>query len=213
MRKPSAKIATTEEQKKPGILLHHKKTDQVHLSLGVRAFNMFDQRKYALQLMSVMLGGNMSSRLFISVRERNGLGYYVHTNYESSTDTGFLVTQAGIKSDALEKAIELILHEYKDLRDNKITEKELQKAKDYIRGATSLSLDATDAQASFYATQEVMGEEVMTPEQKLTLIEKVTVDDIQKIAQEIFVNEKLNLAVIGPFQESEKTKLEKILIL
>lgn len=212
-RNPLPKLPTKEEQAKPIILLYHKKTDQVHLSLGVRAFNMLDKRKYALQLMSVMLGGNMSSRLFISVRERHGLAYYVHTNCELLTDTGFLVTQAGVKGDGLEKAVELILKEYKDLRDNNIDEKELQKAKDFVRGSTSLSLDATDAQASFYAMQEVMGENPLTPQEKLDFIEKVTVDDVKKVAEEIFVNKKLNMAVIGPFEESEKAKLEELLTL
>jgi predicted Zn-dependent peptidase len=163
--------------------------------------------------MAVILGGNMSSRLFISVRERNGLGYYVHTSVDATTDTGYLVTQAGIKNDSLEKAIGLILKEYRDLKNKKITKKELKKAKDYIRGTMALSLDATDAQASFYATQEVMGEKMMTPEEKLKMIDKVSVNDIKKVAEDIFLNRKLNLSVIGPFEKKEKEKLEKLLTL
>lgn len=206
-----SKVATKELQLAPGILVHHKKTDQTHFCLGVRAYDMHDPRKYALSLMAVILGGNMSSRLFISVRERNGLGYYVHTSVDTTTDTGYLVTQSGIKNDSLRKAIELVLHEYRDLRDRTINPKELKKAKDYIRGTMALSLDATDAQASFYAHQEVMGEKVLTPEEKLKYLEKVTVKDIREVAKDIFKNEKLNLAVIGPFEESEKTALEKML--
>jgi predicted Zn-dependent peptidase len=161
--------------------------------------------------MSVILGGNMSSRLFISVRERHGLGYYVHTSVDTTTDTGYLVTQSGIKNDSLEKAVGLVLDEYRDLRDKKITAKELKKAKDYIRGSMSLSMDGTDAQASFYASQEVMGKELLTPEEKMKLIDKVTVRDIKKVAEDIFKNERLNLSVIGPFEEIEKEKLLKIL--
>ena len=220
VRKAEGKLAVQESQSQPGTLLHYKKTDQAHFCLGVRAYNMHDPRRYALQLMAVMLGGNMSSRLFISVRERNGLAYYVHTSVDTSTDTGYLVTQAGIKTDALEKAISLVLAEYRDLRDKEVSAEELQKAKDYIRGSTSLSLDATDAQASFYATQEVMGEEVLTPEQKLAMIDQVTISDIKKVAEDIFKDEKLNLSVIGPFGDSsdhsstsgsEQEKLMKIL--
>ncbi len=213
VRKAAEKVAVKEVQEKPGALMHYKKTDQAHFCLGVRAYDMYDPRRFALSLIAIMLGGNMSSRLFISVRERNGLAYYVHTTVDSNTDTGYLVTQAGIKTDALEKAVGLVLAEYKDLRDKKVTEEELQKAKDYVRGSTSLALDATDAQASFYATQEVMGQEVLTPEQKLAMIEKVTADDIKNVAEDIFKNEKLNLSVIGPFEEKQKETFEKLLAL
>jgi len=205
------KPGVKEIQGQPGILLHHKKTDQIHLCLGVRSYDIFDSRKYALQLMAVMLGGNMSSRLFISVRERNGLGYYVHTSPEFTTDAGYLVTQAGVKQDSLEKAVELILAEYRDLKHKKVTPQELKKAKDYVRGSTALALDATDSQASFYATQEVIENTVLTIEEKLKMIDKVTVADIHKVAQDIFKNEKLNLAVIGPVEEKDKEKLQKLL--
>lgn len=211
VRKSPEKLKTKEAQDKPAILIHHKKTDQTHFCLGVRAYDMYDPRHYALKLISVVLGGNMSSRLFISVRERNGLGYYIHTSYDGTTDTGYLVTQSGIKNDSLEKAVILVLKEYKDLSENGVTEKELQKAKDYLRGATSLSLDSTDSKASFYATQEVMGEKVLTPEERLDMIDKVSLSDIKNVAEDIFKNEKLNLSIIGPFDEKDKEKLERIL--
>jgi predicted Zn-dependent peptidase len=207
----SPKLETKEKQEHPGILFHHKATDQTHFCLGVRTYDLFDERRYALNLMSIILGGNMSSRLFISVRERHGLGYYIHTGSDATTDTGYLVTQAGIKNDSLEKAVELVLKEYEDLKNNKVSPKELKKAKDYLRGTTSLSLDATDTQASFYASQEVMGEKLMTPEQKLRMIDSVTAADIQKVAKDIFVNEKLNLAVIGPFEEKDKERFRSLL--
>ncbi len=211
IRKHSKKPDTKEEQSKPEILIHHKKTDQTHFCLGVRTYDMYDKRKYALSLMAVILGGNMSSRLFISVRERHGLAYYIHTSFESTSDTGYLVTQAGIKNDSLEKAVGLVLKEYKDLRINKIKDSELKKAKDYLRGTLSLSLDATDNQSSFYANQEVMGQTILTPEEKLKLIDKVSINDIKKVAEDIFKNKKLNLAVIGPLGQEERKRLEKIL--
>ncbi len=207
------KVPTKEVQVRPEVLVHYKKTDQTHFCLGVRAFDMYDKRRYALNLMAVILGGNMSSRLFISVRERNSLAYYVHTSVDATTDTGYLVTQAGIKNESLRKAVELVLKEYKDLKNVKITPRELKKAKDYLRGTTSLSLDSSDAQASFYATQEVMERHMMSPEEKLKLIDKVTVSDIKKVAEEIFTDNKLNLSVIGPIEEKEKAELEKLLAL
>ncbi len=205
------KLATKELQSKPEVLIHHKKTDQTHFCLGVRAYDMFASQKYALSLLAIILGGNMSSRLFISVRERNSLAYYIHTSVDATTDTGYLVTQAGIKNESLEKAVSLILKEYQDLKHKKITPRELKKAKDYLRGSMSLSLDSSDAQASFFATQEVMEGKTMTPEEKLKMIDKVSVSDIKKVAEDIFKNEKLNLSVIGPIEESEKIKLEQLL--
>lgn len=200
-----------EKQKEPAVLLHYKKTDQTHFCLGVRAYDLFDEKKYALSLLSVILGGNMSSRLFIKVRERNGLAYSIHTSTDNATDTGYLVTQAGIDHKNLEKAVQLILEEYKNLRDNKVSEKELQKAKDYLKGVMSLSLDASDHQASFYAIQDLLEGEVSTPEDKFAKIDKVTVDDIKAIAKDIFVPEKLNLAMIGPNEEKEAEKIKNLL--
>ncbi len=210
-RESPKKAVVRENQSEAQVLIHHKKTDQTHFCLGVRAYNMFDPRRYALSLMAIILGGNMSSRLFISVRERNGLAYYVHTSSEYTTDAGYLVTQAGIKNDSLGKAITLILREYSDLKNKKITPKELKKAKDYLRGKMALSLDATDAQASFYAMQEVMGQKVLTPEQKLKIVDKVTVNDIKNVAEDIFRLENINLAVIGPIEENKREELKNLL--
>ena len=193
------------------VLIEKRDTEQTQLCLGVPGYHHQHKKLPALNLLSIVLGGNMSSRLFISVRERNGLAYYVHTSVDATTDTGYLVTQAGIKNDSLEKAVELVLSEYKDLRDKKITAKELKKAKDYLRGTMALSLDATDAQASFFAMQEVTEQNILTPEEKLKIIDKVTVSDINKIAKDIFSPEKLNLAVIGPIEEKESDKLKQIL--
>ncbi len=209
--KAPQKEITKESQAKPEVLVHYKKTDQTHFCLGVRAYDMYDNRKYALTLLSIILGGNMSSRLFISVRERHGLGYYIHTSVDATTDTGYLVTQSGIKNGNLQKAIELVLQEYKDLKNKKITPRELKKAKDYIRGSMSLSLDGTDSQASFFATQEVMEGKTQSPEEKLKMMDKVTVADINNVAQDIFQPQKLNLSVIGPIEEKEKAELEALL--
>jgi predicted Zn-dependent peptidase len=207
----SIKEKVKENQKEPKVLLHYKKTDQTHFCLGVRAYDLFNPKKYALALLSVILGGNMSSRLFINVRERNGLAYSIHTSIDDSTDTGYLVTQAGIDHKNLEKAINLILKEYKDLKNNKITEKELQKAKDYLKGITTLSLDASDSLASFYTVQELLEGVILTMEEKFQKIDNISVNDIKEVAEEIFVSEKLNLALIGPVEEKDSERLKQLL--
>jgi len=204
IRKANEKIATKEKQEKPEMVLNFKKTDQTHFCLGVRAFDLFHPDKDALSLLSVILGGNMSSRLFIKVRERHGLAYYIHTSIDATSDTGYLVTQAGIDHKNLEKSVKLILEEYKNLKNKKITEKELQKAKDYLKGMSTLSLESSNSQASFYASQELLEKNIQTLEEKFKNIDKVSINDIKRVAENIFLSRNLNLAVIGPFKEKEK---------
>ncbi|MAF20647.1 MAG: hypothetical protein CMI55_03120 [Parcubacteria group bacterium] len=203
------KLSVKEKQGRPQSLIHYKKTDQTHLCLGARAYDIFHPDKYALGLLGVILGGNMSSRLWISVRERQGLAYYVSTGIDLDTDAGFLVTRAGVDNQRVDKAIKIILDEYKKIAQKKISPAELRKAKDYTKGTALIGLEASDEQASFYTFQELLTGEILTPEQKFAKIEAVTVNDIQRVAQDIFRPDKLNLALIGPFKD--KTKFEKIL--
>ncbi len=202
-KEPKKRKKIKENQKRPESLIQFKKTDQTHFCLGVRAYNLFQPEKYALNLLSVILGGNMSSRLFIKVREREGLAYYVRTNAETYTDTGYLVTQAGVDNKKVEKAIHIVLSEYKDIREKGVSEKELKKAKEYIKGKMLLEMESSDATAAFFANQEILTNKILTLKENFAKIDKVTVKDIQKVAQEIFVQQKLNLALIGPFKEKD----------
>ena len=203
------KVPVKEKQNKPESLIYYKDTDQTHIHLGVRAYNIFHPDRYALNLLSVILGGNMSSRLWISVRERQGLAYYVSSSFDSDSDTGSFVTRAGVDNNRVEKAITTILSEYKKISQKKITLAELKKAKDYIKGVSLISMESSDEQASFYASQELLTDEILTLEEKFSRIDKVTVNDIQRVAKDIFKPEKLNLALIGPFKD--KKRFEKIL--
>ncbi len=204
--KPLSKSPVIEKQKKPEVLLFSKKTDQTHIALGVRAFNIFHPKRYALEILGVILGGMMSSRLFMEIREKLGIAYYIKTNVETNPDTGYLVTQAGIDNRRIEKAILTILKEYKKISQRKISQSELKKAKDYIKGKMILLLETSDAQASFYAGQELLEKRILTPEEIFKKIDKVTLNDILKVAKDIFQPKKLNLAIIGPFKDKEKLK-------
>ncbi|MFH1611939.1 MAG: pitrilysin family protein [bacterium] len=203
------KLPVKEGQNKPEALIHYKKTDQTHLCLGFRGYNVFHPDKYAVGLLATILGGNMSSRMFINVRERQGLAYYVHTSADMDTDTGELVTQAGVDNSRVEQAIKSILIEYKKILNKKITKEELQKAKDYTKGIALLGMESSDAQASFVAFQELMTGKILTLKDKFDKIDKVTIDDIQRVTKDIICSEKLNLALIGPFKD--KDKFDKIL--
>jgi len=204
--KPKQKLKVVEKQKESQALIYFKKTDQSHLCLGVRGYDLFHPLRYAQLLLATILGGFMSSRLWISVREREGLAYYIRTSSQNTTDTGYLVTQAGVDHQKVREVINLILKEYKKLKKRKITRSELQKAKDNLKGTLSLSLESSDVQASFYAGQELLTGKILTPQKQFSKIDKVTVNDILKVAKDIFKPEKLNGVIIGPFKKKEKIK-------
>lgn len=200
------KPKVVEKQNKPELLLHPKKTDQTHFCLGVRGHNLFHPQKYAQDVLGTILGGMMSSRLFIEVREKLGIAYYIRTEVEANPDTGFLVTRAGVDNRRVEKAISAILKEYKRIAQRKIPSKELQKAKDYLKGKMALLLESSDAKASFYASQELFKKKILTPKAIYAKIDKVSREDILRVAQDIFRPQNLNLALIGPFQRKEAFK-------
>ena len=203
------KLAVIEKQNKPQAIVHFKKTDQTHLCLGVRAYDLNHPDRFALSVMSAILGGMMSSRLFISVREKKGLAYYVRTSAEKYTDSGYLVTQAGVTNDKVGEAIEAILVEYRKIRDQKVSPAEIQKAKDYLIGNTLLGLETADELASWLGTQEILQGKILNLKQVFDKIKAVSAIDLQRVAQDIFQPAKLNLALIGPFEKKER--FEKLL--
>jgi len=207
--KPEGKAKVRDRQSQANLLLESKKTDQTHLCLGARAFNLFHPFRYVQEVLAVILGGMMSSRLFEEIRSKLGIAYYISTAAESNPDTGFLFTQAGFDNNQLEKGISTILKEYKKISQRKVPQKELKKAKDYLKGKTTLLLESSDAQASFYAGQELLENKILTPEQIFKKIDKIRENDILKVAREIFKPEKLNLALIGPFED--KAKFQQLL--
>ena len=207
--KTLSKKPVIEKQKSPQVLLQEKETDQTHLTLGVRAYNIFSPKKYPLAVLSNLLGGIMSSRLFIEIRDKRGMAYYIRTMAEDYTDTGYLVTHAGIDNKRTEEAIKIILKEYRKLKEKKVPKEELQKAKDNIKGHILLGLETSDAWAAYLGSQEILENKIFTPEEECQKIDKVSQDDILKVAKEIFQSKKLNLALIGPFKD--KTRFQKLL--
>lgn len=196
-----------ESQKEPKIIVDRRKTDQTHLVLGVRAYNMFDERKYALSLLANVLGGMMSSRMFMEIREKLGLVYYVKTASDSDTDTGSLSTIAGVDNSRVELAVEAILKEYRKISKIKISNNELQKSKDFLKGKIALSLESPDSKAFFYLKQELFNNKLESLDNIFKKIDKVTPEDIQEVAKDIFVPEKLNLAIVGPVDEKKLLKI------
>jgi len=198
-----------ENQTLPAVKVKFKKTDQTHFILGNRAYDENHESRFALSLLSVILGGNMSSRIYMEVRDKRGLAYYVRTGIDSFSDCGYIATQAGVEHKNLELAVRTILAEYKKIAAKGVSEKELQRAKDYVKGRSVMGLEASDEVAMFLVEQAVKKKRIMTLEEILSQIDKVTVSDILRIAKDIFKGKTLNLAIIGP-HKNEKD-LAKIL--
>ena len=199
----------TVNQKTPKSLIFNKKTDQAHLCLGVRGYHTTHPDRYAISLLSTVLGGNSSSRLFIEIREKRGLAYYIGSGSEEFGDTGYFVTQAGLRIDSVPEAIKVILSEFEKIKNEKIADEEIRRAKDYWRGKMALSLEDSFRVATFYSSQELLEEKIETPEEIMKKVDAVKVEDIQRVAKDIFVNRGLNLAVVGPFKSPRE--FDKIL--
>jgi len=205
------KIRTPDIQKAPAVKMHYKEGSQAIISLGVRAYDTYHEDKIVLKVMAVLLGGSMSSRMFTEVREKRGLAYAVHTTAETYTDTGYLTTQAGIPVGKQDQAIKVILAEYKKLKTKLVGKEELKRAKDLIKGRTVIGFEASDNVANWYAQRAVLKENLITPEEYFARVDKVKAEDVRRVAKDIFTNDKLNLAVIGPFQDVEEfSKLIKL---
>jgi len=184
----------------------NKKSDQSHIMLGVRAYNLFDERRYILEVLADILGGGMSSRLFQTIRGEMGAAYYVHSFTYELTDHGYLAARAGLGNDKLLRATEAILGEFNRLKIEKVSEQELKKAKDHMVGSLMLSLETSDSLAEFYGFQELLTREVLTPDEEVKNIQKVSAEEVQEVANDIFTDDKLNLAVIGPVGEEKDLK-------
>ncbi len=198
-----AKSEVKEFQEEPKSLIQFKETDQSHLYLGVRGYSQQDEKRYAQELLATLLGGNMSSRLFDSIREKNGLAYYVQTRAETYTDTGFLATRAGVRNDKASMAIKLILQEYGRIKKEGVKEKEIVQAKEYIKGTFLLSLESSEAIINYYAQRELLKEDFLTPQEFCSRIDQVTKEEVDQVARDIFQNKNLNLALIGPYHQKD----------
>ena len=204
--KKVGKKKVVEKQNEPAVKVDFKDTDQTHLVIGVRAFNLYDKKMAALRLLSAILGNGMSSRLFQKMREELGICYYVRSEINAFTDHGTLVVSAGVDSSRVEQGVKGILDEMKRIRDEKIPETELRKAKDFIIGNMYLGLESSDDLANFYGSQEILKEKIKTPKEIEAEIEKVSASDVAKIAKEIIVNKKLNMAIVGKYKDSAEFK-------
>ncbi len=187
--------------KRGRVALETKQSEQTHLILGVPSVSSTDDRYYVQKLLCTILGGTMSSRLFVSVREEQGLCYYVHASAETYLDTGMIVASAGVDNNRLPQAITAILKEFRKIREFGVSPEELQRGKHYLQGATLLGMEDSFAVANYYAKQHQLERTLHTPADALEKLNAITAEDIQKFAHAFFIDEALHLAVIGPHHD------------
>jgi predicted Zn-dependent peptidase len=195
-----------DNQDEPLIEVSYKKTDQAHFCLGVRSYPIGHPDRYATTVFNTIMGGNMSSRLFIEVRERRGICYYISSDNESHLDTGSWVIQAGVDVTRIEEALQVILDEMNKIKNELVSEKELQKAKEYLKGKLALGLEDSKGVANLYGAGELLEQKIRTPEEIILGIDSVTVSDVQRVAKDIIKHNKLAFAVIGPYNDKDKFK-------
>lgn len=203
-QKKSQKVKVSEKQEKPKVLLKFKETDQTHFVLATRTFDLFNKKNVVLSVLAGVLGGGMSARLFQKLREEMGVCYYVRAYGDAYTDHGFFQISAGVDNKRLDEVLKAVLEECKKLVTEKVSKEELEKVKECLIGNMKLSLESSDDIANFYGGQELLRKKIESSEQKAKEIRKVTPTQIQNLAKEIFKNEKLNLALIGPFKSEER---------
>lgn len=197
------------KQTKPRVNIFYKKTDQANLILGVEGYSRDDKKRYAARVLGVILGEGMSSRLFLQVREKRGLAYSVSASHSSYIDTGVFTVYAGLKLEKIEEGLEVILAELQRIVIEKVTEDELKKAKEMIRGRIALKSESTNFLAEYFGTNFILDRKIESFDEIIKKTDSVTAEEVQKIAKELFCKEKYNLQIIAPLKNINT--FEKIL--
>jgi predicted Zn-dependent peptidase len=192
-----------ERETKPRVTIHRKESDQAHLCLGVRSYPLDHPDRYALLMLSTVLGTGMSSRLFTEVRERRGLAYYVFAHNQSYTDAGSLYSQAGVDITRADEAVETIAREFRKIADETVGSEELEKARALAKGRFVLRLENPQGMTMFGLSREVLEGKAVEPDEITAGLDAVTADDVQRVAQDVIGSGGFNLALIGPFEDAE----------
>jgi len=188
---------------KPDVKIRFKELKQTQLALGGFAYPYSHPKLEAAALLSTILGGNMSSRLFAQVRDKRGLAYSIKMGLGKYQDVGNYVIQAGVDKEKVLETVKIILNELNKIKKNIVTKEELMRAKDYIGGITKIYLEDSANLATWYGYQALFINKIISPGQRLEKLRKVTQKQIQNVAQDIFCKQDLKLALIGPFKNKQ----------
>ncbi|HVC88621.1 MAG TPA: pitrilysin family protein [Gaiellaceae bacterium] len=196
--------AQVERSADPRVRVHRKDSDQANVCLGFPSYPIGHPDRYALQLLGTVLGTGMSSRLFLEVRERRGLAYYVYAFNNSFTDAGTLFSQAGVDLSRAEEAVEVIAQEFRKLAGERVPAEELEKARALAKGRFVLQTESPNGLIMYGLRREVLEGHASEPEEYLAGIDAVTAEDVLRVAQDVIGDQGMRLAVIGPFDDASK---------
>jgi len=189
---------------KKGYFLEDRKTEQTHLVIGFKTVSINHPDFFALDLLSVVLGGSMSSRMFSEVREKRGLAYSVKSDTDDYSESGAIMTQAGVGHDKLYEATRAILGEYKKIKQKLISKEELAKVKEIVLGKMLIRIEDSEEIAFHYACETLLAEKILTHTDLRKIYQRITADDIMRVAKKYLVPEKIGIAVIGPKLQKQK---------
>jgi len=190
------------EQRQPVVRLFTKKTEQTQIALGLRTCSRHDARRYALRLLNTLLGENMSSRLFQSLREDSGLAYSIYSSPSFFADTGDLVISAGLDTDKVPQAMRLILRELRRFRDSPPSAAELCRARDYVIGQIDLGSESTESQMNWLGEQLLGYGRILGTAEIKRALRKTTPGEIRAAACDFFRPERMNLALVSPLKSA-----------
>ena len=183
----------------PAVVLQDRRTEQAHICIGTRALSYLDPDRYALDILTTILGEGMSSRLFLEIREQRGLAYDVHAFTSKHHDNGYFAVYMGVDPKKAEEAVEATIAELRRVADEPVPESELVKAKEFMKGRLRLGLESTNAMASWLSQQLLLTGTIRSVEEVVTTIDRLTAEDLQRVAGQV-LTQPLQAAVIGPFK-------------
>jgi predicted Zn-dependent peptidase len=193
---------TNDEQTEPRLRVESKDIEQTHLCLAVHGFSHSHPQRFAVDLLNTVLGAGMSSRLFMEIREHRGLAYDIHSYTEHFLNSGSFGVCAGVDPDKTETALAAILEELSKLRHG-IAADELTRAKELSKGRLYLRFEETQNVALWYGSQEILLRQILDIDDVVSIVDAITIDELQEVAQKILTDDGLNLAVIGPVHEGK----------
>jgi predicted Zn-dependent peptidase len=184
----------------PQVLVRTKELEQSHVCLGTNSYPQNHPDRYVGYIMNTVLGGSMSSRLFQNVREKRGLAYAVFSGLSAYRDAGNLTIYAGCANEAVPEVVDLCVDELKGLKQSPVPAPELRRAKDHLKGSLMLSLENTASRMSHLARQEIYFERHFGLDETLAGVERVSAEDVQRVAADLFLDGSLAATVVGPLQ-------------
>ncbi len=179
------------------LLVETRDIEQVHFCLALPGLSLFHPQRFTLDLLNVILGEGMSSRLFAEIRDKLGLAYSIHSYVEHLLDSGSVTVYAGVEPKNITTAVKAVLEQLAQIRET-IPETELSKAKELIKGRLLLRMEDSRSVAGWVGGQEILKEQILSVDQLISIIDAITAEEIKQLAQELIAGSQLRLAVVGP---------------